>query len=138
MAYCEAVARNAEVLEPGQPVLDAGQVDQETRENLQTQAEFTFTDPSLRSDGENLNGMCVCLESHHHEDEGDGHEDAGETHDALVSWDGHGHGRGGVGHQGHRQREDQERWGCVLQTWAETITQHSIKPLSYGILFIYG
>lgn len=32
--------------------------------------------------------LCVFLcrrVSHHHEDEGDGHEDVGESHDALVS-----------------------------------------------------
>lgn len=35
--YCEAVTRNAEILQPSQPVHDAGQVHQETRENLKTQ-----------------------------------------------------------------------------------------------------
>lgn len=33
-AYCQAVARDAEVLKPGQPVHDAGQVHQKPCEDL--------------------------------------------------------------------------------------------------------
>lgn len=54
-----------------------------------------------------MNCVFLChYDSHHHEDKGDGHEDVGESHDALVGWNGHGHGCGCVGHQSHRQRED--------------------------------
>lgn len=35
--YCEAIARYAEVLEPSQPVHDAGKVHQQTWEDLKTQ-----------------------------------------------------------------------------------------------------
>lgn len=43
------------------------------------QGELSFS-VRLGSGQENPNEM-----SHHHEDEGDGHEDAGETHHGLVS-----------------------------------------------------
>lgn len=42
--YCEAIARYAEVLEPSQPVHDAGKVHQQTWENLKTQKDEAFYD----------------------------------------------------------------------------------------------
>lgn len=60
----------------------------------------------------------VVQSSHHHEDKGDGHEDIGEAHNVLVRCDGHGHGGGRVGHQGHRQREDREGSRGGFQPWA--------------------
>lgn len=81
---------------------------------------ITFPQLSVRSEQEYVKETsCASLQSHHHEDKGDGHEDAGEAHDGLVGWNGHGHGCGGVGHQRHRQREDKKSWGRGLETWAK-------------------
>lgn len=50
MTYREAVARDTEVLQPRQPVHDAGQVHQETGENLTTRHKLKFWRASSTAD----------------------------------------------------------------------------------------
>lgn len=80
----QTVTGDAQVLQPRQPLHDAGQVHQQPWED-------------------------------HHEDEADGHEEIGQRHHALVGRDGHGHGGGRVGGQGHGEREHAEGLHGALQ-----------------------
>lgn len=63
--------------------------------------------------------MLLCVDvcvRHHHEDAADGHVDVGDGDHCLVGGDGQSHGGGRVGDQYHREHEDEEGFGCGLQT----------------------